>query len=139
MIFIDTWAWYALGNAKEPTHPQSRRVYTQAQQEHLLVCTTDYVLDELITLLFRRLPFQEAQPFVEGLVDSVGRGFIRLVPITPERFEKAWQLRVKYRDHPKISFTDFTSFVVMQELGIRQVLTDDEHFLKVNMGFQIAR
>lgn len=62
----------------------------------------------------------------------MGQGFI-----TPARFEKACQLRVKYRDYPKISFTDFTSFVVMRKFGVSQVLTEDKHILKVNMGFQI--
>ena len=53
------------------------------------------------------------------------------------RFQWAWQLRTKYRDKPKISFTDFTSFVVMQDLGIHEVLTDDAHFLQINLGFQV--
>lgn len=57
--------------------------------------------------------------------------------VTPERFERAWKLRVRYRDKTKISFTDLTSFVVMQELRIRHVLTADAHFAKVHLGFHI--
>ena len=52
------------------------------------------------------------------------------------RREKAWQLFKKYQDKPDISFTDFTSFVVMSELKIREVFTHDDHFEKVNLGFK---
>jgi len=46
-------------------------------------------------------------------------------------------LRKKYQDKPDISFTDFTSFVIMQELAINRVFTGDAHFEKVNLGFEI--
>lgn len=41
-------------------------------------------------------------------IEEVGRG----------RFEQAWQLRLRHRDKPRISFTDLTSFMVMRELRI---------------------
>ena len=42
--------------------------------------------------------------------------------VTPERFSRAWLLRLRYRDQPRISFTDLTSFVVMRELDLRRRL-----------------
>ncbi len=50
--------------------------------------------------------------------------------------KKAKGLRLKYQDKPKISFTDFTSMVVMKELSIKTILTEDEHFEHVGMGIQ---
>ena len=50
---------------------------------------------------------------------------------------EAWRLRKKYRDKPDVSFTDFTSFTIMEERGIRRVFTGDKDFEKVNMGFII--
>jgi uncharacterized protein len=55
--------------------------------------------------------------------------------VTPERFSSAWRLRLRYHDKPRISFTDLTSFVVMRELRLEQVLTGDAHFEQVGMGF----
>ena len=34
-----------------------------------------------------------------------------------------------------ISFTDLTSFVVMKEEKVTDVLTNDRHFAQVNLGF----
>jgi predicted nucleic acid-binding protein len=42
---------------------------------------------------------------------------------------------IKYADKPLISFTDLSSMVVMKELGISLVLTRDDHFNQVGMGF----
>jgi predicted nucleic acid-binding protein len=58
--------------------------------------------------------------------------------IAANRFRKAYALRLRYRDKPRISFTDLTSFVVMQELGIRRVLTQDAHFVQAHLGFQVV-
>jgi predicted nucleic acid-binding protein len=55
--------------------------------------------------------------------------------VTPERCSRASRLRVRYRDKPRICFTDLTSLVVMHELGLRHVLTGDAHFTQVRMEF----
>lgn len=137
MIFVDTWGWYALGNARDPAHAAVRDLYQDLQSQGQRPLTTDYVLDELITLLFRRVPALQAEKFLEGLLESIVVGFVRLERITPQRFRQAWDLRLKYRDHPRLSFTDCTSFVVMRDLAVDEALTDDSHFLKVNLGFHI--
>jgi len=38
---------------------------------------------------------------------------------------------------PDISFTDLTSFVLMQELVINKAFTGDAHFEEINLGFEI--
>ena len=98
--------------------------------------TTDYVLDETFTLLFRRLRIEDAKKSVNAIEKGIERGYIRLERITAERFEMAKSLRMRFQDKLRISFTDFTSMVVMTELGIADILTEDEHFTQVGMGFQ---
>jgi predicted nucleic acid-binding protein len=56
--------------------------------------------------------------------------------ITPERFHAAWQLRLRYRDKPRISFTDLTSFVVMKEMRLISVISGDAHFEHAGLGFR---
>ncbi len=95
--------------------------------------TTDYVPDETITRLFASSA--EARRFLEGIFEASRRGLVDIEHVTPERFSRAWRLRLRYHDKPRISFTDFTSFVVMRELGLRRVLTGDARFEHVGMGF----
>ncbi len=94
-------------------------------------------MDEVITLLFRRESFKEAVQFFQAILDSANQGYLSLVRITPEYFVEAWDLRRRFTDKPLISFTDLSSIVVMRDLQIKRVITEDEHFLKVGMGFQL--
>ena len=121
---------------RESRHSQVSVFYQNFRRQRGTVYTSDYVLDETITLLFRRLSFPLARKSLENIEQAITAEYLRLERITPERFEKAKGLRKKFQDKPLISFTDLTSMVVMEECGIVQVLTEDERFLHVGMGFQ---
>jgi len=125
-----------LGYRREPRHQEVTHFYRNLRAQKVTAYTTDYVLDELITLLFRREIFDEALRFVEGIMAATTHGYLIIERITPMYFSTAWDLRRRYKDKIQISFTDLTSMVVMRELQIRQVLTSDEHFFQVGMGFQ---
>jgi len=47
-------------------------------------------------------------------------------------------MRQKFHDKPDISFVDFTSMVVMQDLGITEVFGGDAHFQQVGLGFSLV-
>ena len=99
--------------------------------------TSDYVLSETITYLYDALPAVHARGFVNSLLISVDRGEYRLIHVSPQQFRRAWHMRQKYHDKPDISFVDFTSMVVMQDLGITDVFTGDVHFQQVGQGFRL--
>jgi len=69
---------------------------------------------------------------------AVAAGDVLLEPIHPVRFREAVKLRLKYKDKPEISFTDFTSMVVMRELALKRVLTEDRHFAQPGLGFELV-
>lgn len=100
--------------------------------------TSDFVLTELINYLYTSFAPNRAQAAVELIFEQVATGSLRLVHVSPDQFQQAWQLRKKYADKPDISFIDFTSFVVMHEMGIRDVFTGDAHFEQVGFGFRRA-
>ena len=135
-IFIDTWGWLALGHRKNAHHKQIKTFYQMLQARGARLYTSDYVIDEVITLLFRREVFEEAVHFMEGIFLATEQGGLTIERITSELFTSTWGLRKQFQDKPRISFTDLTSMVIMEERGIRQIITEDEHFHHVGMGFQ---
>ncbi len=135
-LFIDTWAWLTLRDRKEFRHEEVKEFYSRYRNRKGIVYTSDYVLDETITLLFKRLPYDQARESLTKIDKAIREGYLRVEWVTPERFEKAKELRLKYQDKPMISFTDLTSMVVMREVGIKDILTEDAHFEAVGMAFQ---
>ena len=136
-LFVDTWGWLALRDKGDRRHNEAVAAFDDALATGVLV-TTDYVLDETFTLLFRRLVFHKAKESLEFLMAATQEGAISLAPIHTARFREAVKLRVKYKDKPEISFTDFTSMVVMLELEVKRVLTEDRHFAQVGLGFELV-
>ena len=135
-IFVDTWGWLTLRDRREARHGEVDRFYRAVRRRRDRVYTSDYVLDETITLLFRRLPSARAEESLQYIQQAIANGYLRLEWMTPQRFEKAIELRYRFQDKPRISFTDLTSMVVMSEQGIEEILTEDDHFLHVGMGFR---
>ena len=135
MLFVDTWGWVALHNRRETRHDEVKAFYRQYRLSGAKIYTTDYVLDETLTLIFRRLPFELANISMKSINDAIEQGYLRLEWMSPSRFEEAKVLRLKFDDKSRISFTDLTSMVVMKEIGVTDVITGDEHFEHVGMGF----
>ena len=86
--------------------------------------TSDFVLDETLTLVGRRAGNTFAAERGERIYAS------KLIQITrPERKDELNALKtfVKFLDQ-QISFTDCVSFELMKKLNIKQVFTFDQHF-----------
>ena len=135
-LFIDTWGWLTLRDRSETQHHAVKNFYQEFRENRGISYTTDYVLDETITLLFRRLPFRKASESLEEIEKAIETGYLFFEKVTLERFEKAKELRLRYQDKPLISFTDFSSAVVMIEKEIDVILTEDEHFTYLETGFR---
>jgi len=133
-LFLDTWGWLALADRNDAKHGPAADCYRERSRLRRHVVTSNFVLDELLTLLFLRLPFAEAARFANAIFASPA---VTTELVTPERFKAAMALRLRFADKPRISFTDLTSMVIMKELGISEVLTADSHFVQVGMGFHI--
>lgn len=136
-LFIDTWGWLTLHDKGERYHQQATQAYQQAIAQNGQIYTTDYILDETFTFFFRRLPASRAEQSMKGLLSAFSTSNFHLIRINEERFSQTEFLRSRFLDKPLISFTDLTSMVVMRELNITTILTEDAHFTHVGMGFQL--
>lgn len=135
-VFIDTWGWITLAINSETRHSEVVKFYKELLINKTRLFTSDYVLSETITLLFKRRHYDEAFKFINGILVASEKKKIIVEEVSKSRFDETWKLRQKYSDKPNISFPDLSSMVVMKELGITHVMTDDDHFLHVGMGFQ---
>ena len=126
---MDTAGWVACADAADPAHNKSAGARDAWLQEGGVLVTTDYVADETLTLLRVRLGLGTAEAWWQQ-VDGSPR--LRWEYVSLARADKARGFFFRYRDK-EFSFTDCTSFVVMRELKLREVLTTDHHF--VQAGF----
>ena len=121
MTFVDTGAWFAWFVPEEPSH-SSVADSIETVSEPLL--TTDYCVDETLTLLVAR-----KHP---ALAIRAGRFFfhenhVTLQFVTAEQVRRAWIL-FQQRAAAGWSFTDCTSKVVIDDLEIKTAVTLDAHF-----------
>lgn len=131
-LFVDTAGWMACADASDPAHASCRRARDAALRAGQVLVTTDYVVDETLTLLRERLGLAATEAWWRQ-VDGSSR--VRWERVDTSRFERALSLFFQYRDKD-FSFTDCTSFAVMRELRIGRALTTDRHFRQ--MGFQVT-
>jgi len=128
-VFVDTMGWFSLLNQRDAWHERACDVMHQLSLARTPLFTTDYVADETATLLKVRGATHAIDSFFELL--DISRA-LTMTTIGSERFAAAKNLFLRRKDHG-YSFTDVTSFVVMDELRIREALTHDSHF--VEAGF----
>jgi predicted nucleic acid-binding protein len=130
-LFVDTAGWMACADAADAAHRRARDARDAALKAGHLLVTTDFVVDETLTLIRVRLGIAAAEAWW-AQVDGSSR--VRHETIDALRAEKARAVFFRHRDKD-YSFTDCTSLVVMRELKLKEALTTDRHFRQ--MGFHV--
>ncbi len=121
MIFVDSSAWIAAALVKDKHHAVATTWI--AENEERLV-TSDYVLDEVLTLLRAR---GERARSIELGKDLFERGIHLIHWVSPPHVRAAWEVFEQFGDK-NWSFTDCLSRVVMEDLGITRAFAFDQHF-----------
>jgi len=121
VIFVDTGAWFARVVPTDPDHAAANAWFVQNREP---LITSDYVVDETLTLLRTRGERRRAMEM--GLLFFSGR-IARLYFLSEADLRAAWQIFEQFEDKDW-SFTDCTSKVLCERLAITQAVAFDEHF-----------
>ncbi len=121
MIFVDTGAWFASVVPSDRDHAAAVRWLSQNTQP---LMTTDYVIDETLTLLKAR--GQAVRALLLG--EQFFRGALATVCyLTETDILHSWQTFRQFADKDW-SFTDCTSKVLIDKLRLTQAFAFDHHF-----------
>jgi predicted nucleic acid-binding protein len=121
MIFVDTGGWFAL---TVPTDPNHARATAWLETNNDTLFTSDYIVDETLTLLRARGEHRRALVLGESLF---GNKLAVVYRLSANDLERGW---AAFRDfHDKDwSFTDCTSKAIMELMDIRTAFAFDRHF-----------
>lgn len=132
-IFLDTSAIIAIYNADDKFHDDASRMMKDISTGKIHLTrfyVSDYIFDEAMTFIECVLRDHElAQSVGEALLSSP---FTIMLRVDDEVFKEAWD---RFKASRGRSFTDCSSFVLMERNGINHAFSFDEHFTEE--GFQI--
>lgn len=120
-LFVDTSAWLAYVDRADPHHRSMAKALRSFEGR---LVTTNYVFDETVTFCRRQLGHATALLVGDLLRDP---DVVDLVRIGVPDENRAWQL-LREREDKRYSFTDCTSFAVMQRMDLHRVATLDADF-----------
>lgn len=130
-VFGDTSFFFALVAKRDPIHRAAVQVFSKLLKSGSVIITTDFIIDETLTLTKARINAEVAL----NLLDRIeGSESVILEDIAPQRFVASKSYFRRHADHG-YSFTDCTSFVLMRELKMTAALTTDRHFKEA--GFEV--
>jgi predicted nucleic acid-binding protein len=121
MILVDTGAWFARFIPSDPDHAAA--IAWLADNDEPLI-TTDYVIDETLTLM--RARGQRRRAVEAGVLFFAGE-LAEIHYLTAVEIAAAWEVFRGFADKDW-SFTDCTSKVVLEALGITTAFSFDQHF-----------
>jgi uncharacterized protein len=121
MIFVDTGAWFASVVTWDANHTAARAWLSQNQES---LITTDYILDETLTLLRIR---KERNCALALGAELFTQRLARLYFLQEPDLCAAWTVFRTFADKDW-SFTDCTSKVIIERLGLTTAFAFDRHF-----------
>jgi len=129
-VFVDTGVFVAFENTSDSHHEAARDLVKAAAARRFGdVFTSDYVLDEAVTLALARTRRVDAAVSVGNLILGTGPlgRFAGLAYVSPRVFLRSWS-RFGRLASRGLSFTDCTSLEIVRTMGINEVMSFDRDF-----------
>jgi predicted nucleic acid-binding protein len=124
LIFVDTTIWASGIDASDTLHRDGSAVLGAIASGRLTsAVTTDFVLDETLTLL--KMRGGDTDSIVEAIHNVVSSPAVTLVYVDEGLFRAALSTYEKYE---RLSFTDAVTLTVMQQRKIKEIFSHDGDF-----------
>jgi predicted nucleic acid-binding protein len=123
-LFADTGAWCALYDRSDIHHARASALLKELKRKKTQLITSDYVLDESLTLLRFRAGHKEAVDLGRWMLQSP---LVKVINVDEKIWQSAWEMFGRYGDKG-FSFTDCTSFAIMRQLGLLNAFAFDHNF-----------
>ena len=132
-LFVDTSAWDAIKDRNDRHHKAAVEFLQTIVTQKIGIMTSSYVLDETYTLLLNNVGYAVTVRFQEEIEQLEGAGILEIVHVSKQVEKDAWDVFESFNKDKDWSFTDCTSKVLMEKLGINEAFAFDHHFEQ--MGF----
>ena len=126
-ILVDTSAVFALVDRSDARHPEARAGLEYLKRRRIEPLLTNFIVAESHALLLARVGADLARRWVVGNKWPIER-------IGEDDETRAQAILVRFADKT-FSYTDATSFAVMERLGLKRAFAFDPHFTQ--FGFQL--
>lgn len=128
-VFIDTGVFYAQMDRKAKGHAASQSALERILEgSHGRPCTSDYVVDEVYTLVQARTHRADlARAAIDRILEGPQGPSFDLLRVREPTFDAARDVLSRYEDH-ELSFTDATIVALTDEHALDKVLSFDEGF-----------
>jgi len=123
-VFVDTGAFIALANEADQYHLPAKNCLLELQAGDVLLVTSNFVLDETYTRLRQKAGLRVAIAFGDKIQTSRQ---LKIVSVERKSEKRAWEIFKKYKDQT-FSYTDCTSFSLMQENNLGEAFGFDKDF-----------
>ena len=128
IVFADSSAYIAYYNKRDKNHNKALSFVKKIRDRDfgpVIIYTSDYVFDEVITAI---LILTKNKDLAIKIGESIKASKItKIIKVDEEVFQKAWETFKEYKD--KLwSFTDCTSFAIMEKMNIKTAFTFDKHY-----------
>lgn len=123
-VFFDSSYAIALSSSTDQYHERAKSLAEQLEAEEAILLTTRAVVLEIGNALAKQRYREAAIDLLNSLEADPD---VEIVPISEVLYKRAFQLYRKRMDK-EWGLTDCISFVIMQDQGLIEALTADEHF-----------
>lgn len=123
-LFIDTGAFYARYVARDQYHDNAVSLWKKIEKERPPLVTTNFVLEELVSLLIYRFGSQDGLQAAREIYASHA---FEIVHVSLEIELEGFEWIGRFTDQ-KFSMTDACSFALMASRRLKTAFTFDHHF-----------